>query len=703
MSSFDVEAPQWVCFISGLEVPIITAATTAVSNQLATAQVTMPYSPFLSKLPKHTKITLFSFTIKSPEPKLEFDGIIQSISWRKDKLGGNTGLFIMAQTDGVIWSARKKHNFYIDNGFGIDRMLSMSQDLESHGVTAQNAIFDSISRTISTADGDGGKATTIFLTHKFNTVSAEEKKFNGTMNYVDCGAVFKTSDNKQGTQTEDKNPNYYARYIQKYYEDYKVVNKVCRLPLPPKFLKAFEYAQTFGIIMNTLGSLQGEVNFWNFSTYICDQFAFEVYDIPDATSLTLDSATLSYINSKYVEGQNLKSSIIAEYLVKPKSPFGPIPLSNIIFPDQVLDKSFFRNFQAEVTRVSFAQMMMRPGSANIAELAYFYYQGPHFKVNDNADYFSSYDVHFNPQSPNPNSFLSRSQYEDEFGVNNKMIELSELSTRLFSSKQNFQPIQNMVNHQFLEAYTDKVSFTMQVSPNVEVVPGLSILVLDENGEHLLAYCYGREKIWDKNGQSIVNLKLLYPRAYDIKTKAINDLADPFDPEEYPDTYAKDIKILSSYIGVDFIDPTKNIIDETHKFMAMWYKFNQNTSEVKDQLKAWRTYTSYSVYGKFFEVEQKYDVNNKFNKMDEKLIRDWDISLIANGLAALQYTYAENGYKNPQITNHVNTLSDGTAYGPYFKPLYNDLNTPGPIQVSTYISGIVNCHNRYLMQIGNSIT
>ena len=695
--SYVAEDSQWICFINGLEVPILSASTSALSNQLATAQVTMPYSPFLSKLPKHTKITLFSYDqAKLTQPKLEFDGVIQGISWRKDKLSGNTGLFIMAQTDGIIWSARKKHNFYIDNGFGIDRMLSMSQDLESHGVTAQNAIFDSISRTISTAQGDGGKAATIFLTHKFNTVSDTSKEFDGTMNYVDCGAVFKTSDNKQGTQVEQKNPNYYAKYIQKYYDKYKVVNKVCRLPLPPKFLKAFQYAQSFGIIMNTLASLQGEVNFWNFSSYLCDQFSFEVFDIPDATSLKLSIEDIKGINPAASKADQI-NTILAEYLIKPKSPFGPIPYCNVIFPDQVLDKSFFRNFQAEVTRVSFPQMMMKPDSANTAGLAYFYYQGPHFAKNTESDYFSSYDVHFNPHSPNPNSFLSRSLYEEEFGVNNKQVELSELSTRMFATKQNFQPIQNMLNHQFLEAYTDKVSLTLQVTPDVEVVPGMSLLVLDENGEHLLAYCFGREKVWDKNGQILVNLKITYPRSYDIKSKSINDLADPFDPEEYPDTYMKDIQILEKYLGVNIIDPKKDIVAYTHEIMSMWNKFSQNTYEVKKQLNALRTFTSYTQFLEFYGTtstdQYKYNTENKFNKMPEQLVNDWDISATACTISSLQYTYSENGYLNPQSTKD----------NPTFKPIYTDLNIPGPIKVSTFISGIVNCHNRFLMQVGNSIT
>ena len=80
-------------------------------------------------------------------------------------------------------------------------------------------------------------------------------------------------------------------------------------------------------------------------------------------------------------------------------------------------------------------------------------------------------------------------------------------------------------------------------------------------------------------------------------------------------------------------------------------------------------------------------------MPESLINSWDITDASATTPALQYSYAINGYLDKQATDLNNP----------FKPNYNDINTPGPIQVSTYIQGIVNCHNRYLMQVGNSIT
>ena len=127
--SFLASNQQWLCFINGLETPIIAASTTCQMGGLATTQITLPYSPFLSKLPKNVKITLFSLDLANPRnqtPKLEFDGVVQNISWRKDKSGANTALFLMAHTDGVIWSARKKFAYFLDNAFSIPQMQSVA-------------------------------------------------------------------------------------------------------------------------------------------------------------------------------------------------------------------------------------------------------------------------------------------------------------------------------------------------------------------------------------------------------------------------------------------------------------------------------------------------------------------------------------------------------------------------------------------------
>ena len=697
MSSYISRNPSWICFISGLEVPIITASTSAMAGQLATAQITMPYSPFLSKLPKHTKIILFSYDPSVDSlPKFEFDGVIQGISWRKDKGSGNTALFVMAQTDGIIWSARKKFNFYLDNAFGMDRALAQSQDSETIGMVAQNAIFDSISQTIKTADGDGGKAAAIFLTHTFNTkgtIENSDLKLDGTLNYRDCGSSVTTKQNSLGSRSETVNENYYGKYIKKYYQSYNVLNKVCRLPLPDLYMEAFQFKLSFSIIMNTLQSLQGEVNFWNFATYICDQFAFEVFDIPDATYVgSFSSIDAKYVNRKSTDQQ----PFLAEYLIKPKAPFGPIPLCNIVFPDQVLDKSYYRNFQAEITRVSSAQMMLPVGSRNVSALSFNFYQGPHFEKQTDNDYFASFDVSKLDRNPRPNAFLKRSDYEEEFGVNSKLIELPELASRMYATKRDWKPIQNMVNQEYLVAYTDKVTFSMQVTPDVEIVPGLSVLVLDENGEHLIAYCYGREKLWDKNGQVLINLKLAYPRPYDLNTASISNIANPFDEIEFPTSSKKDLAILAQYIGCKFLaTDNRSMISDIHGLMENWIEtYKQDTTLTKNSINAWRTMATYNDYLAFHQASPKpYDTSNPYNKMPEQLINKWDISVEACTMAALQYTYAENGYKDPQ----------STASKPGFKPVYDDLNTPGPIEVSTYIQGIVNCHNRYLMQVGNSIT
>ena len=725
--SFTASNIKWICFINGIEVPLIAASVSSIANELTSAQITLPYSPFLSRLPKHTKITLFSINFNDVPaiPRLEFDGVIQIISWRKDRFSGNTGLFIMAQTDGIIWSARKKFNFYLDNCFGVDRMASKMQDISQVNNTLDSPVFDPVNQVVSSANGDGGRAATLFLTHMFNLDS--NQKFSGTLNYRDCGTSVNTLGKNNSTGGVDQiseantNINWYAHYIKKYYEDYNVLNKVCRINLPDMYKQAFGDYQSWNIVIQQMGTARGEVNFWNFAAYLCDLYGFEIFDLPDCNYTKISDADINYLYSapEVQSGTGVPTVkvkigtpkyFMAEYLIKPKSPFGPIPLCNIIFPDQVLDKSFQKNFQMEVTRVNAAQVNINALALgpNDSGIGYNFYQGP-FTTNTTNDYFGSFNIDKLPINPEElATFMKRSSYEDEFGSSSKTVQLPDVISRMFATilqnnekgsakyEEAMKNIQSMMNHHFMIAYTDKVQFTMQITPDVEVVPGMPLLVLDENGEHIVAYCTGREKSWSKDGQYYINLKLQYARPYDIKSQSMADIIDPFDPHTFKDTYSKDIAMMANYIGCNFMPVSVDfdLVTYTTDLVNEWYDNDKNTNLIKTNRQAWRITADYLDYQEFMGISspKNYDVNDSYNKMHYDLISKWDITDNAARMAALQWSYAPPGKKKPDITNGV-----------FYKPNENELNVPGPIKVSPYIAGIVNCHNRYLMQIGNNIS
>jgi hypothetical protein len=715
--SFVTGNPQWVCFINGLEVPIIAASTTTQSGGLASAQITMAYSPFLSKLPKHTKITLFSLDLNSNnEPLLEFDGTIQGISWRQDKVSGNTGLFVMAQTDGLIWSEREKFNFYIDGGFSQARLLQTTKTYESNNSTSTSPVTDPLAYILNSNNNDAGEVVLLLLTHTFEFSQGNV----GKINYTDCGWHL-TKDKNTIDEDASVDPLYYANYIKKFYEAFNVTRKLCRLPMPDSWKKAFQLQYTWLLLTKQIQPLEGKVNFWNYVTYICDMFNFEVYDIPDATMATISSSDINHINN-HGSGNKNGQSVLSEYLIKPKTPFGPIPYCNVVFPDQVLDKSFFKNYQNETTRC-YTVVSTFPGaiSTQTAGLAYSGYTAPYFP-DDTNNYFGSFNtkIPMFDASSTDKQFLLRSAYEDEFGVASKEVILPDILSRLLTTipktlpqgmtqqeflQKNQATLQNMMNAEFFTSYTDKVSFTLQVTPDVNVVPGMSMLVLDENDDHMVAYCYGREKIWDKNGQQVINLKLMYPRHYSLQAGFANNYLNTLDPVYYNSSYKQDLSILSQYIGCGFLDQNKTIIQNINEIMTNWNQIGKNTPLLTKSALYKRTRTAYSQYLSFYNVTSpiKYDTNNSFNKMDQNLIIQWDISTTIANAPALQWSWAKEGYQNRQDTTWLNTASDGTYYPPCYNPPYNELNTPGPIKVSPYIAGIVNCHNRYLMQVGNNIS
>ena len=196
----------------------------------------------------------------------------------------------------------------------------------------------------------------------------------------------------------------------------------------------------------------------------------------------------------------------------------------------------------------------------------------------------------------------------------------------------------------------------------------------------------------------------------MDTSSLNDIANPFDSNNYPDTYKEDLKLMSQYLGSGYADPALDgytFVEYVCQLMNLWTNiYDKDTTSVKDYLRAWRTYTLYPDYMKFFKINNAsdYDSNNAFNKMPAQLIGAWDLtnSKVAQ-LPAIQWSWANNGWQNVQYTDKQNTASDETLYGPYYLPTYDELNTPGPIRVSPYAQGIVNCHNRYLMQVGNNIS
>ena len=248
---------------------------------------------------------------------------------------------------------------------------------------------------------------------------------------------------------------------------------------------------------------------------------------------------------------------------------------------------------------------------------------------------------------------------------------------------------------------------MQVKPDVDIIPGMTILILDENDDHMLAYCYGREKIWDKNGEYVVNLKFRFPRHYTLQPGFANNYMNTFDPKYYADTYTQDLQILWKYIGCTTIDQNISIQNNIITTMKSWNEsWNKNTPAMKAAQGSIykRSRTTYSQFLNFYGVAgTKYDPTRTTNIMPEKLVDSWDLSSedVAK-MPALQYTYATDGYLDPQSTSTPNQIGN-TFYPSYYKPPYDELNVPGPVIISPWIKGIINCHVRYLMQVGNYVS
>lgn len=551
----------YYCYIAGQKVPISSCAISSQFGSIANLSLTLGYSPYINHLFPFTKIQIFEQKIdngKAQEPTLEFDGSIIAISRQKNIIG-SAFIQLTCLTDGYVWNRRKQYDFYLSEITSLPTS-GTGDDLK---MRADSQIENFFAECISANKFDVGCAAASVLTSMHSGVGGVGKKREiKSYTYQYNGKTFNKKDIGESTEAkvDGLTPTYYSKVVDKY----KLKNKLFGIATSYKLQEYFQQDRFMNLLNNAANDLQGENTFWGIASYIMKYGFYNVYDIPNpifvkksekpkgTIDLSKDIKTSNDTASKdsvtQTEDQINKNAAIVrfdpannnqpglvEFLLKPISVLS-IPFQcNIIWPDQVIAENIAYDFMNSPTRVILRRQEVPVGGENIL-LTSSVFAGPIFTNDSNifssllpkVDSFGEGDIRTNDVY---------SKHEIEYGVNYHRLELSyafdstllkgQVESEESSVKKSVaKNINNFLNYEFSQKYFSSRAYSVQVTPDVDVIPGFPVVVMNKNGEHIVAFCTGKIKTWQADGSKSVQLTLAYPRYYHENAGALGNIVDP---------------------------------------------------------------------------------------------------------------------------------------------------------------------------------
>lgn len=695
---------QYKAYIAGIEIPIISVAISTSENSIWVANITCAWSPFLTKLPKNTKITVFRRnTDLFKDFRLACDGCLSGISestaWK-----GQASLTLHLTSDTSILGWRRKQ--IIDLEFSLtsaalgDKLKSGDNETVVTGL--QNILPTEMSMFAprELVNGDACKAAAYFMSGTPTDNSPGGKKFH------DNGYIVSSE------SSLDKY-DYLSPFITRFYQTFKMARKICHVPLPKVWIDTIAGQQSWDMFTDNIRNAGGMVTYWELGRYIVNWFQGAIISIPDATYLGPAVGTSEIAKQPIPKSIQPKppdasegpqpfavgsqGNALAELVIMPHNYFGNAPLCNIIFPDQILSRHIVINHGFEYTRSGIiGQSIPENTETQESGLMSWNYLAP----TGLTEYFDS----FNLTEKTPAG--KRSIYEQEFGISYLSTSLPEAMVRLWlpkpktdggqnTTKKNPVPIQisNTMNHEFMIAYSQKFVTDVEVTPDVEVVPGSSVILLNENGEHQIAYCKGTTSTWSIEGQASITLQLAYPHHYSWSFEGALHYGNAFTGAE-----SNLSEIYSALIGSK-VDPmiTNKIL--AIKYFGLWNKqYNRDSRQMKYHNKETHilrdvcTMQEYVTFmgGDWNEVKYSFEYDATFTTLGKTLVKLFDSSKAMADMSCAKYSYYDP---------FTDTVIDSISY----QPPFGALGQPGKLTPSTYISGIVDCHLKWLNNVGHMMS
>ena len=683
---------QHRAYIGGIEVPIVSVSVGTSENSIWQANIGCPWSPFLTKLPKNTKITVFRRnTDLFSNFRLLFDGVLagvsESRSWR-----GQAAMTLHVTSDASILGTRRKEIIPLEFALSQDAVGNKLAGSEGDTVTVTELVNVvpvelSMFADMKLVGNDACKAAAYFLSGTPTDSKPSGKVFHDNTKMVTSG----------GTPGKA----FMSPFMNRFYNTFNFARKICHVPLPQVWINAIANEKAWELLTGQVHNAKGMVSYWELGRYLINWFQGSILSIPDATYIGAAVGTQDKVvvnkpskNITKIPLPNMDKNALGELIIMPHNYFGNAPLCNIIFPDQIISRSLTINHGAEFTRAGVVGQSI-PGNQDNAQsgLTAFGYVAP----SGLSGYFT--DLNLSLEKPEG----KRSPYENEFGISYITVPLPQGMLRLWNNEattkgsQNKKTAQapptatkNTMNHEFMISYSQKYTINVEVTPDVEVVPGSSVILLDEEGEHWFAYCSGVTYSWSIEGQASVQLNLTYAHHHSWNfTGAIhygNSLSDI-----NPDL----VKIYSALVGSQV--PLVSNEETAQKYFNLWNNtyhqdsrqmkyFNQKTNIIRDVC----TMQEYVTFmgGVWSEVSQ-YDFtkDTPFTTLGQTIVDKFDCSSAMAKLSTAPYVYYDKFAQKPITATPT-------------KPKFKTIGQAGPLTPSTYISGIVDCHLKWLKNVGH---
>jgi hypothetical protein len=561
-------------YLAGIQVPFISASVSSQYGSLSNLNLELNYSPYITHIHEYSKIQLWEQIIDNGtpyEPTLEFDGIVVGIVRNKNVLG-NVSVRLTCLTDGFIWNQRKQYDFYIDQLTQADvRLTDTIQNIRADG-----AIDNFISNILTNNKFDVGCAVASILTADVKSEIGEKKGKSEipemtqvAFTYTYNGKKFYKEITPEKTKGAGKyfNPKYYKRFL----DTYKLGAKLYGVSTSTNVKDFFQQDRFMKLLEGNTSDLLGENTFWSIALNIMQYGFYSIYDIPNPTYISGTALTLSEIEDKdcinlgdfvkdqdkvpypdetsAIKGKNKtarKFSGLAEYILKPISVFG-LPLKcNVIWPNQVISESLFYDLANTPTRILMQKTPLPGDDGHDILLTTAKLAGP--RIENCKDFFESFTPPIVNSSEESTDKIRRgeiySDYEKEYGMRYTQLHLSYAfeSTLLedelkdtkddnAGAKRAAKKINNFLNYEFAQRFFASRNYSIQVTPDVDVVPGLPVVVLHENQEHVICFCTGKTKSWDNRGNKSVGLNVGYPRYYYEDIDKLGNIIDPTTQDE----------------------------------------------------------------------------------------------------------------------------------------------------------------------------
>lgn len=657
-------------YIAGMKIPILSTTIGSQFGSLASLSVNIGYSPFITRLYEYTKIQIWEQVIEhgiKSEPYLEFDGVIIGIQRRKNLIG-ETSVNLNCLTDGMTWNIRKQADFYLTDIVNADfrgtgDILNMRSDgqignffsdiLQANRFDIGCSIASILTSHIHyTKETNSDKSTELQKDQKPDVITSYyEYNFNGKK-------YFKKVLPNGSVEDKNANPDYYKRFL----DTYKLANKVYGVSTSKIIKDYFHQDQFVSLITNTMNDVYGENTFWQLALKVAEYGFFNVYDIPNASYISSDNGSGKIDvetllpnngNSEQIETepkQNIVTVIspedntfskkkkvykgLAEYIFKPISVTG-IPFKcNIIWPDQIVEESIFYDFFNMPTRVRYRRKALPDEKlANILTTKMFV--GPDFK---STGYLKSFTL------PNRKEGFIRSgdiytPYEKEYGIKYFNLNLSfAFDTALLSGTDNedktktekaISKVNKFLNYEFSQKFLGSRQYTVSVTPDCNPVAGFPIVIMNRNGEHVIAFCTGVRKSWAAGGQKTVSLTLSYPRYY---FEDLGDLGNIIDTISQDPIALEEVSKLIDSSPIDGITTSAKSSKQLKiAIRSLFEEYLSADSTSLNKLKESYRRTSCTL-NQFMLLYDKSSLINKTDIPNDYLLKEFNSSKDANELS-----------------------------------------------------------------------